>query len=176
MDGPADFSKTFQDHWGEALEQLAVSPTGFFNPPFYAAVTVPPDDFTVDEGQPYTARFPEDRLPSYCAALIVRENICPTKSAGNATASQSGYSFYLRLERAAAPATVAQAVHYFRIRPSHDATSPRRFIEQWNMNDKNAAIDLLTRFIEHVPVKSWRRAEGPPARPVIDSRPPNGPS
>lgn len=168
MDVPADFSKKFQDHWGETLEPLAVSPTGFFNPSFSAAVTLPSNDFTIDEGQPYMAWFPEDRLPSYRAALIVRENICPAKSAANAAESQSVYSFYLRLERAAAPATVAQAVYYFRIKPSRDATAPRRFIEQWNTNDKNAAIDLLARFIEHMPVKSWRRAEGPPYRPVIN--------
>ncbi len=168
MNVPQDFSKKFNDYWGEPLEQLAVSPTGFFNPYFYAAVPLPSDEFTVDEGQSYMARFPEDRLPSYRAALIVRENIRPVNVTNLAdpdkvVATLSKYNFYLRLERAAAPAAIAQAVHYFRIKSDCDATDPHRFIEQWNMNDKNKAIDLLARFIEHMPVKSWRHPNEPPA-------------
>lgn len=156
---PPDYSKKFNDYWGVPLEQLAVSPTGFFTPRFYAAVDLPSDEFTIDQGRPVRAQFSEDRLPFYHATLIACENI----NSGSAAefASQSDYNFYLRLERAPTAGAAAQAVHYFRIKSSHDATTPRRFIEQWNANDKNVTVDLLARFIEHVPMNAWFRNGGP---------------
>jgi hypothetical protein len=131
-----------------------------------SAVTLPRDEFTIEEASVVTALFAEDILPFYRARLIVREKaLAPDlgsyEDSENKVAGRSDYNFYLRLERAAVSGGIPQGVHYFWIKGSRSKAIVNDHVDNWDRNDRNATLDILQRFIKFVPQDLWRRGGVP---------------